>query len=283
MTEAEYNILTEKVIGVAIAVHRRLGPGKVEAMYEEALHKLLLKRGIACKRQVTLPLVFDGETLECGYRMDLVVEGVLVIELKTVTALLPIHEAQLLTYLRLSGHKVGLLINFDVMMLKDGIKRRVHGLGMDLVPHAEWTTTKMVAGPLGGVIRCAMSVHSKLGPGLLRSAYITAMVHEVRKRFRHGDRILARVHQNLQRSVNVDGFELEHPLEIELVLEFAAGSWLPLLILSVEEISPLHEARFRSQIRLAGWNSGFILNFNATRLKDGLRQVGLNRKDASLT
>ena len=79
------------------------------------------------------------------------------------------------------------------------------------------------------------------------------------------------------------GFELEHPLEIELVLEFAAGSWLPLLILSVEVISPLHEARFRSQIRLAGWNSGFILNFNATRLKDGLRQVGLNRKDASLT
>ncbi|MBL9184430.1 MAG: GxxExxY protein [Verrucomicrobiaceae bacterium] len=280
MTEDEYNDLTERVIGVAIAVHRKLGPGKPEAMYEEAMHKTLLRQGIACERQVPLPLVFDGEMLDCGYRMDLIVEGVLVIELKTVTALLPIHEAQLLTYLRLSGHKVGLLINFEVMMLKDGIKRRVNGLGKELAPHEPWQTSTMVAGPIGEVIHCALGVHSKLGPGLLRSTYITAMIHLVKKHFRHGDQTFARVHQNLQRSISMDGLDLEHPLEIELALEFPSGSWLPLLILSVDEISPLHEARFRSQIRLAGWERGFIFNFNAVRLKDGLRQIGLTRRDS---
>ena len=118
--------LSEKVIGLAIEVHRHLGPGLLESAYEECLCFELKTNGIEHDRQVPLPVTYKNAKLECGYRMDVVVEGELVIELKTVDRLLPIHEAQLLTYLKLSGLKTGLLLNFNSSVLKDGIRRLVH-------------------------------------------------------------------------------------------------------------------------------------------------------------
>ena len=117
--------LTEKVIGLAIEVHRHLGPGLLESAYEECLCFELETNGIGHDRQVPLPVTYKNTKLECGYRMDVVVEDGLIIELKTVDRLLPIHEAQLLTYLKLSGLKTGLLLNFNSSVLKDGIRRLV--------------------------------------------------------------------------------------------------------------------------------------------------------------
>jgi GxxExxY protein len=117
--------LTESVIGFAIEVHRTLGPGLLESAYQECLCYELKANGIAFGRQVALPVIYKTVKLDCGYRMDLVVGGQLVVELKTVEKILPIHEAQLLTYLRLSGIRTGLLLNFNTAVLKNGIKRMV--------------------------------------------------------------------------------------------------------------------------------------------------------------
>jgi GxxExxY protein len=117
--------LTEAILGAAIEVHRALGPGLLESAYHECLCHELALRGIEFKRQVDLPVVYKGIRLDCGYRMDIVVEDTVVLELKCVDAILPIHEAQLITYLKLSGKRVGLLINFNVPVLKDGIRRRI--------------------------------------------------------------------------------------------------------------------------------------------------------------
>ena len=117
--------LSERVIGAAIEVHKLLGPGLLESVYEACLGREFDLLGIAYERQVALPLNYKGVRLDEGYRMDLVVEQRIVLEIKSVQELLPIHEAQLLTYLRLSSLKVGLLINFNVPVLRDGLKRRV--------------------------------------------------------------------------------------------------------------------------------------------------------------
>lgn len=119
------NELTKEIISAAIEVHRALGPGLLESAYEECLCRELNLRGIPFERQVPLPVEFKGVRLECGYRLDLLVDKRVVVEIKTVESLLPIHEAQLLTYLKLGGWKVGLLINFNVSVLKNGIRRRV--------------------------------------------------------------------------------------------------------------------------------------------------------------
>lgn len=110
------------------AVHRALGPGLLESAYQECLRQELLLRGIPFERQVPLPLEYRGIRFECGYRLDILVAGLVVIEVKSVEAISPIHEAQLITYLRLGGWNVGLLINFNVVVLKDGIRRKVLGL-----------------------------------------------------------------------------------------------------------------------------------------------------------
>jgi GxxExxY protein len=117
--------LSERVIGLAIDVHRQLGPGLLESAYEECLCHEMKQGGISYARQVPLPVVYKSVRLDCGYRMDIVVEDELIIEIKAVERLLPIHEAQMLTYLRLSGHKVGLLMNFNGVVLKDGLRRFV--------------------------------------------------------------------------------------------------------------------------------------------------------------
>ena len=117
--------LTEQIIGAAIEVHRELGPGLLESAYEECLCHELHLRNISFQRQVDLSLAYKGRKLNCGYRLDIVVENTVLVELKSIEQILAIHHAQLLTYLRLSGMRVGLLINFNVAVLKNGLLRRV--------------------------------------------------------------------------------------------------------------------------------------------------------------
>jgi GxxExxY protein len=121
-----FDELTKRVIGACIEIHRSLGPGLLESAYEECLCHELSLAGISYERQKPLPVHYKGVNLDCGYRLDLVVEHKLVVELKAVESLLPVHEAQLLTYLKLSGLTLGLLINFNVPVLKSGIKRIVN-------------------------------------------------------------------------------------------------------------------------------------------------------------
>jgi len=122
----ELNEISEKIIGGAIQVHRTLGPGLLESTYEACLKYELEKRGLKVRSQVGLPVIYDGMKIDLGYRLDILVEDAVIVELKAVTAVTPLHEAQLLSYLKLSGKHLGLLINFNVMLLKDGIKRRIN-------------------------------------------------------------------------------------------------------------------------------------------------------------
>jgi len=117
------NEITRAIIGAAIEVHKRLGPGLLESAYEECLLHELRTRNLSVERQKGLPVIYKEVKLDCGYRLDLLVEGRVVVELKSVENLAPIHEAIILTYLRLSGQRTGLLINFNVTVLKDGVRR----------------------------------------------------------------------------------------------------------------------------------------------------------------
>lgn len=125
MTENE---ISEKIIGCAIQVHKELGPGLLESSYESCLEYKLIQSGLFVERQKPLPLVYKDVKLDCGYRMDLVVENKVIIEVKSVEALNDIFLAQTLTYLKLSNCKLGLIINFNVLLLKSGIKRVVNNL-----------------------------------------------------------------------------------------------------------------------------------------------------------
>lgn len=119
------NVLTKEIIGAAIEVHRHLGPGLLESVYRGCLMRELLLREIPFKHECPLPLEYKGVRLESGYRMDLLVADAVVVEIKSVESVIPIHEAQLLTYMKLGGWKVGLLINFNVELLRNGIRRKV--------------------------------------------------------------------------------------------------------------------------------------------------------------
>jgi len=118
--------LSERVIGMAMDVHRHLGPGLLESAYEECLCQELEQGGIGFTRQAPVAVLYKGLRLNCAYRLDLLIEGELVVEIKAVDKLAPIHEAQLLTYLRLSALRVGLLMNFNTTRLKDGLRRMVN-------------------------------------------------------------------------------------------------------------------------------------------------------------
>ena len=127
MIEGEnLNRITESIISAAIEVHRALGPGLLESAYEACLIFELAQRGLKVEQQKPLPVVYREVKLDCGYRLDLLVEEAVIVEVKAVERLMPIHQAQLLSYLKLSGCKVGLLINFNVKVLKDGIRRVVN-------------------------------------------------------------------------------------------------------------------------------------------------------------
>jgi GxxExxY protein len=122
------NELTDAIIGAAIEVHRTLGPGLLESTYEMCLCRELDIHGIPFQRQVPIPVDYKGVKLDCAYRADIVIDGRILVEVKASDSLLPLHDAQLLTYLRLGGWKIGLLINFNVELLKHGLRRRVLGL-----------------------------------------------------------------------------------------------------------------------------------------------------------
>ena len=124
----ELDDVSGQVVDAAMKVHSVLGPGLLENAYEVCLKHELEKRGLRVEQQVGLPIIYDGIKMDVGYRLDLLIDGSVIVELKAVDRLTPVHEAQLLSYLKLSGKKLGLLINFNVAQLKNGIKRMVNQL-----------------------------------------------------------------------------------------------------------------------------------------------------------
>src|SRR5262249_16014810 len=123
-----YEELTGKIIGAAIEVHKALGPGLVESIYEECLCHELRLRELKFRRQMEIPVIYKGVNLNCGHRLDLLVEDTVVLELKAIERIFPVHEAQLLTYLRMLHKPVGFILNFNVPVMRNGIVRRVHDL-----------------------------------------------------------------------------------------------------------------------------------------------------------
>lgn len=128
MNLSGYNQITEKIIRCAIEVHKELGPGLMESVYEVCLMKLLNDEGLVVKRQVVVPVYFQGERLNKEFIIDILVEDLVIVELKSVESILPVHEAQLVTYLKLADKRLGLLINFNSVLLKEGIRRKINGI-----------------------------------------------------------------------------------------------------------------------------------------------------------
>ena len=126
-TEKEYNELSGKIIDACIEVHKELGPGLMESVYEVCLLSVLKKKNLDAKQQVLLPVVFKGEKLNKEFFIDILVDDKIILELKSLEIILPVHEAQLVTYLKLADKKLGLLVNFNVTLLKQGIKRKING------------------------------------------------------------------------------------------------------------------------------------------------------------
>lgn len=127
MKKQEYDVLTDKIISAAIEVHRELGPGLLESVYEYCLLEECQDRGLKVKQQLKLPVVYKGKELNKNFFIDLLIENEIIVELKCAEVLLPVHEVQLLTYLKLADKKLGLLLNFNVPLMKQGIKRKING------------------------------------------------------------------------------------------------------------------------------------------------------------
>lgn len=125
---AHINVLTREIIAASIEVHKHLGPGLLESAYQQCLAKEMTIRAIPYRCELPLPLEYKGLRMKCGYRIDFLVADAVVLEIKSVEAIAPVHHAQLLTYLRIGGWKVGLIINFNVLVLKNGIRRKVLSL-----------------------------------------------------------------------------------------------------------------------------------------------------------
>ncbi|HEY4148362.1 MAG TPA: GxxExxY protein [Chitinophagaceae bacterium] len=123
----QYDTITDRIIKCAIDVHKELGPGLMESVYDVCLAEALSNEGLNVKRQFLVPVIFKGKQLDKNFIVDQLVENEIILELKSIEKILPVHEAQLVTYLKLSGRKLGLLINFNAVLLKDGIRRRVNG------------------------------------------------------------------------------------------------------------------------------------------------------------
>ena len=128
MKREQLEAIGKQIVDAAFQVHKELGPGLLESAYERCMVVELIERGLNVERQVKLPIVYKGKTIDGGYRLDLIVENEIIIELKTADYILPVHEAQLISYLKLSGKKLGYLINFKVDLIKNGIHRRVNKL-----------------------------------------------------------------------------------------------------------------------------------------------------------
>ena len=261
------NELSGAVIGAAIKVHREFGPGLDEPIYQEALSLQLLADGINHHPEWPLPLHYKGTHLDCGYRPDIFIPQRLVVELKSVEAIHPIHEAQLLTYLRLTGVELGLLLNFDVPYLKDGIRRRLLSAA-----HENYSTRRAPIDDNSddsgedeltrAIVAAGMEVHSVLGPGLLASAYEECLCHELSLR-----RIPFQRRRLL--TLEIAGVTLQHRAKLPLLV---AGEVL-VQPLAVETITELHSARLLGRLRQAKLARGLLLNFNSLTLGDGLRRI----------
>ena len=123
----DIEVIATQIVDAAIKIHRELGPGLLESAYQACLAYELRRRGLTVNCEVLVPIVYDGQKIDAGYRIDMLVENCVIIENKTVDNLIPLHEAQLLTYLKLKGFRLGFLLNWNVRRMKDGIKRMVHG------------------------------------------------------------------------------------------------------------------------------------------------------------
>jgi len=128
MQSGDENLLSRKIVDACFKIHNRLGPGLLESVYEEILFYKLKKLDLDVNRQATIPVVYDDLKLNCGFKADLIVNDIVIIELKSVEKVLPVHKKQLLTYLKLTGKKLGLLVNFNDSLIKDGITRIVNNL-----------------------------------------------------------------------------------------------------------------------------------------------------------
>jgi GxxExxY protein len=258
------NELTGTVIGAAITVHRALGPGVDEGAYEEALSAKLTDLSVAHRRQKPMPIAYKGVTLDCGFRLDLLVEDRLPLELKAVETILPIHEAQLLSYMRLGEYSLGLLINFEVALLKEGVRRMV--LADPRLPSSS-SVVDLRDGfdPLSAeLLNAALEVHRALGPGLLRSAYEECLCQELSLRGLAFERAF-------QIPLRFEDRQLAHCANVPLVV---AGQ-VPVFCLSVATLTPLHEARLLARLRQTQWPYGFLLNFNVQTLDQGIRRLSL--------
>jgi len=217
-------------------------------------------------RQKGLPLVYKGVRLDCGYRLDLLVDGELPIELKSVERLHPIHEAQILTYMRIGGFRLGLLMNFHVAALKEGLRRKIQSNPWMIREHTlidepqmgEFDTTT------GCVVGAAIEVHRNLGPGLLPGAYETALCHELSQR-----------HLRFQRDAKLplvtNGHRLSSTAEIPLLID----SQVPVFCMCVDELLAVHLATLRARLRQADWKRGLLLNFNEKTMLAGIKRVSL--------
>lgn len=280
----KHNELSYTIIGAAIEVHRELGPGKPEAAYERALCQELELCGIPFRAQKPVPVVYKGVKLDCGYRLDVLVANLIVIEVKSVAGLAPIHDAQGLTHLKLGGWKLCLLINFNVAVLKEGLRRLVLGLeengpltaearrAQREKPKSGTEVEPMAMDNLRGdsetneisheVISAALEVHRTLGPGLLESAYQVCLCHELS---------LRRI-PFVRRAVlplSYKGVALAESTEVELVV----GGRVAVHPKVLNQIEPVHEADLLSQLRLGGWPQGLLFNFNTCSLRDGVRRL----------
>lgn len=288
------NEITHAIIGAAIEVHRELGPGKAEAAYESALAHELSLRGLFHRVQVPVPVVYKGVKLECGYRLDILVADGVVVEIKAVEFLSPIHRAQVLTYLKLGGWKLALLLNFNVAVLKEGIERLVLGLeevGRETAA-TRWTQrgntlAASITPSLHSLTDCgdveterlareilasAKEVHCELGPGLLPSAYEICLCHGLRVRG---------VPFGRKRSLALSykGIDLPETDEVELIV----GERVVVKPRALMEIQPVHEAELLSQLRLGGWGLGLLINFNTINFAEGVRRLVLSGRRGKKT
>jgi GxxExxY protein len=258
------NELTGLVIGAAIDVHRELGPGNDEAAYEEALSLQLSRKGISHECQQRMPVRYRGKLLDCGLRLDILVEERLPLELKSIEYTLRVHEAQLLTYMRMGAFPLGLLINFDVALLKEGIHRKA----LTSCPstagepvHAEAKDSDYDALSIA-ILDAAVAVHRSIGPGLLRSIYEECLCHELKLCGLNFAR-------KQQVPLTFGGKTLRHPAEIPLLVD----GQVPVFCLSVTELTARHEATLRHRLRQGNFPFGYLLNFNAPTLKQGVRRM----------
>ncbi|MEK7288615.1 MAG: GxxExxY protein [Planctomycetota bacterium] len=286
--EDRLNKITESIIGVAIDIHRAFGSGLLESAYEACMTYDLIQAGMTVEQQKPLPVVYRGVKLECGYRLDLLIENEVIVETKSVEKLLPIHNAQLLSYLKLAGCKVGLLMNFNVEMLKDGIQRVVnhfpessavtnpkaklpverlslkksYSFTAENAEVAEMDQEERLNKITETIIGVAIYIHKALGSGLLESAYEACMVYDITQA---GLSVEQQIPIPVKyREVKIEcGYRLDLLVDKEVIVE----------IKSIETFLPIHKARLMSHLKLAGCKVGLLINFNVEILKDGIQRV----------